>query len=117
MKTYHLLKRRREILEQGRQDDRSLLGGQSRRGGSGKVGGEGSSLMPCSHCKKEGRLLDVEERREEWLGDGRSKGRRRAERLVIFSTFSIYIQRTVLLDKMPIDGGGSGDVERYDGLR
>ena len=91
MKTYHLLKRRREILEQGRQDDRSLLGGQSRRGGSGKVGGEGSSLMPCSHCKKEGRLLDVEERREEWLGDGSSKGRRRAERLVIFSTFSIYI--------------------------
>ena len=73
--------------------------------------------MPCSHCKKEGRLLDVEERREEWLGDGRSKGRRRAERLVIFSTFSIYIQRTVLLDKMPIDGGGSGDVERFDGLR
>ena len=117
MKTYHLLKRRREILEQGRQDDRSLLGGQSRRGGSGKVGGEGSSLMPCSHCKKEGRLLDVEERREEWLGDGRSKGRRRAERLVIFSTFSIYIQRTVLLDKMQIGGGGSGDVERYDGLR
>ena len=87
MKTYHLLKRRREILEQGRQDDRSLLGGQSRRGGSGKVGGEGSSLMPCSHCKKEGRLLDVEERREEWLGDGRSKGRRRAERLVIFRLF------------------------------
>ena len=62
--------------------------------------------MPCSHCKKEGRLLDVEERREEWLGDGRSKGRRRAETLVIFSTFLIYIQRT-----------GSGDVDRYDGLR
>ena len=44
---YDLLKRRREILEQGRQDDRSSLdGGQSRRGGLGMVEGEGSTLIP-----------------------------------------------------------------------
>ena len=48
-----------------------------------------------------------------WEEQGEEEG---GEAGHLFDFFDIYSKNSTLR-QMPIDGGGSGDVERYDGLR